>query len=236
MPTAVVDGIPTRYEVTGVGPAAADVLPGRVRLRRWRTGRTVGIYRRLTLLEHLSASATPASPSTGASPAQSGGRVERITWARLRRRRAAGCSTTSASSAAHLMGGCVGLLDRRPRSASATRSACEHGAVLAGRRRAVPDEAARPVRAAPGVRRRARAGRGGRAGQQSGRRLQRGPAGRAVGQRASAPTRRSPPRTRARRGPLPACMVAGLVAAHVRPRHGAGRRSRRTCCCSTCRR
>ena len=52
MPTAVVDGIPTRYEVTGDGPPLLMFSPGGFdsTLESWRT---VGIYRRLNLLEHL---------------------------------------------------------------------------------------------------------------------------------------------------------------------------------------
>ncbi|MFD0509113.1 alpha/beta fold hydrolase [Streptomyces chiangmaiensis] len=52
MPTAVIDGIPTRYEVTGSGPPLLMFSPGGFdsSLEGWRT---VGVYRRLRLLDHL---------------------------------------------------------------------------------------------------------------------------------------------------------------------------------------
>ncbi len=53
MPTAVADGIRTRYEVTGDGPPLLMFSPGGFdsTLESWRT---VGIYKRLNLLDHLS--------------------------------------------------------------------------------------------------------------------------------------------------------------------------------------
>ena len=52
MPTAVADGIRTRYEVTGDGPPLLMFSPGGFdsTLESWRS---VGIYQRLNLLEHL---------------------------------------------------------------------------------------------------------------------------------------------------------------------------------------
>ncbi|MPZ97699.1 MAG: alpha/beta hydrolase, partial [Propionibacteriales bacterium] len=57
MPSAVIDGITTRYEVAGSGPPLLMFSPGGFdsSLESWRT---VGIYRRLNLLEHLSAKYT----------------------------------------------------------------------------------------------------------------------------------------------------------------------------------
>ena len=51
--TAVIDGITTRYEVAGSGPPLLMFSPGGFdsSLEAWRT---VGVYRRLNLLEHLS--------------------------------------------------------------------------------------------------------------------------------------------------------------------------------------
>ena len=79
MPTAVVDGIPTRYEVTGDGPPLLMFSPGGFdsTLESWRT---VGIYQRLNLLTHLEQRYTCITFDRRES-GHSGGRVERISWA-----------------------------------------------------------------------------------------------------------------------------------------------------------
>ena len=97
MPTAVIDGIATHYEISGRRPAAAAVLTGRVQ-------RDPG---QLDVVQHLRAaragwttspSPTPACCSTGASQARpaaaSSGSPGRTT-----RPRARACSTISASPA-----------------------------------------------------------------------------------------------------------------------------------------
>lgn len=107
MPTdfAVVDGIRTRYEVTGSGPALLMFSPGGFdsTLEAWRT---VGVYKRLNLLEHLSRSYTCITFDRRES-GQSGGRVERISWDDYVAQ-AAGLLDHLDVERAHLMGGCVG--------------------------------------------------------------------------------------------------------------------------------
>ncbi len=105
MPTAVVDGIPTRYEMVGDGPPLLMFSPGGFdsTLESWRT---VGIYRRLRLLDHLTSSYTCITFDRRES-GQSGGRVERLSWAHYV---AQGASLLDhlGFEKAHLMGGCAG--------------------------------------------------------------------------------------------------------------------------------
>ena len=102
---AVVDGIRTRYEVTGDGPALLMFSPGGFdsTLEAWRT---VGIYKRLNLLEHLSSRYTCITFDRRES-GQSGGRVERISWDDYVAQ-ASGLLDHLDVDRAHLMGGCVG--------------------------------------------------------------------------------------------------------------------------------
>ena len=192
VPTAVVDGIPTRYEVTGDGPPLLMFSPGGFdsTLESWRT---VGIYQRLNLLEHLDAALhlhhlRPARVGAVRRP----GRADLV--GRLRP-----AGPRAARRARRRVGAPDGRLRRvlgggRDRR-RAPRAGALDGAVLAGRRREVPDEAALPVRAAPGLRRRARARRG--RGARPGVRRARSPRtrGSARGTACCAPTSRSPPRT-----------------------------------------
>ena len=105
MPTAVADGIRTRYEVTGDGPPLLMFSPGGFdsTLESWRT---VGIYRRLDLLDSLSQRYTCITFDRRES-GQSGGRVERISWADYVRQ-GIGLLDGLGVDSAHLMGGCVG--------------------------------------------------------------------------------------------------------------------------------
>jgi pimeloyl-ACP methyl ester carboxylesterase len=105
VPTAVIDGLPTRYEVTGSGPALLMFSPGGFdsTLESWRT---VGVYRRLNLLEHLSSRYTCITFDRRES-GQSGGRVERISWADYVAQ-GRGLLDHLGVERAHLMGGCVG--------------------------------------------------------------------------------------------------------------------------------
>ncbi|HLU59701.1 MAG TPA: alpha/beta hydrolase [Pseudonocardia sp.] len=105
MPTAIADGIPTRYEVVGSGPPLLMFSPGGFdsTLESWRT---VGIYRRLDLLEQLAARYTCITFDRRES-GRSGGRVERLTWARYVAQ-AVGLLDHLGVERAHLMGGCVG--------------------------------------------------------------------------------------------------------------------------------
>lgn len=105
MPTAVVDGIFTRYEVTGDGPSLLMFSPGGFdsTLESWRT---VGIYRRLNLLEHLAARYRCITFDRRES-GRSGGRVERVSWADYVAQ-GVGLLDHLGVERAHLMGGCVG--------------------------------------------------------------------------------------------------------------------------------
>ncbi len=102
---AVADGIRTRYEVTGDGPALLMFSPGGFdsTLEAWQT---VGIYKRLDLLQHLSRSYTCITFDRRES-GQSGGRVERLSWERYVAQ-ARGLLDHLGIERAHLMGGCVG--------------------------------------------------------------------------------------------------------------------------------
>ena len=105
MPTAVVDGISTRYEVHGEGPPLLMYSPGGFdsTLEAWRT---VGVYKRLELLAHLSRRYRCIVFDRRES-GQSGGRVERITWDAYVRQ-GVGLLDHLGIERAHLMGGCVG--------------------------------------------------------------------------------------------------------------------------------
>ncbi len=105
MPTAVADGIRTRYEVTGDGPPLLMFSPGGFdsTLESWRT---VGIYQRLNLLDHLSQRYSGITFDRRES-GQSSGRVERISWAAYVRQ-GIGLLDALGVESAHLMGGCVG--------------------------------------------------------------------------------------------------------------------------------
>ncbi|MCW2581203.1 MAG: alpha/beta hydrolase fold [Blastococcus sp.] len=105
MPTAVVDGISTRYEVCGDGPPLLMFSPGGFdsTLESWRT---VGVYRRLNLLHHLSTKYTCITFDRRES-GRSGGRLERISWAHYVRQ-GVGLLDHLGVERAHLMGGCVG--------------------------------------------------------------------------------------------------------------------------------
>jgi pimeloyl-ACP methyl ester carboxylesterase len=105
VPTAVAHGIPTRYEVAGSGPPLVMFSPGGFdsTLESWRT---IGIYRRLALLEHLTKSYTCITFDRRES-GRSGGRVERISWSHYVAQ-AVGLLDHLGIERAHLMGGCVG--------------------------------------------------------------------------------------------------------------------------------
>lgn len=105
MPFATVDGISTRYEVAGDGPPLLLFSPGgfSAALDNWRTH---GLYRRLDLLEHLTERYTCITFDKRES-GDSGGRVERITWASYAAQ-GRGLLDELGIERAHLMGGCVG--------------------------------------------------------------------------------------------------------------------------------
>jgi pimeloyl-ACP methyl ester carboxylesterase len=105
MPTAVVDGIATRYEVIGSGPPFLMYAPGgfNATVEAWST---LGIYAKIRLLDHL-----PKRFSCivfdRRECGQSGGRVERVTWAHYVAQ-GKGLLDHLGIARAHLMGGCMG--------------------------------------------------------------------------------------------------------------------------------
>ena len=105
MPTAIIDGIATRYEVAGSGPPLLMFSPGgfNATLDNWTAH---GIYRRLNLLEHLTASYTCITFDRRES-GLSGGRVERLGWGDYAAQ-GKGLLEHLDIGRAHLMGGCVG--------------------------------------------------------------------------------------------------------------------------------
>ncbi|HLI37560.1 MAG TPA: alpha/beta hydrolase [Streptosporangiaceae bacterium] len=105
MPTAVIDGIATRYEVTGSGPPLLMFSPGgfNAALENWSS---LGIYRRLRLLDHLTAAYTCITFDRRES-GLSGGRVERVTWADYAAQ-GRGLLDHLGIGRSHLMGGCAG--------------------------------------------------------------------------------------------------------------------------------
>jgi pimeloyl-ACP methyl ester carboxylesterase len=105
VPSTVADGITTRFEVAGSGPPLLLFSPGGFdsTMESWKT---VGIYRRLNLLEHLTRHYTCITFDRRES-GHSGGRVERITWGDYVAQ-AIGLLDHLGIERAHLMGGCVG--------------------------------------------------------------------------------------------------------------------------------
>jgi len=106
MPTAIVDGITTRYEVTGSGPPILMYSPAGfdATLDKWRTQ---GIYAKIKLLDHLPKHYTCITfdrRETG----QSGGRVERISWASYVAQ-GLGLLDHLMIARAHILGGCMGV-------------------------------------------------------------------------------------------------------------------------------
>lgn len=105
MPTAVVDGITTRYQVTGSGPALLMYSPGGFdsRLENWSS---LGAYRRLDLLPRLASRYTCITFDRRES-GRSGGRVERLGWSGYVAQ-GKGLLDHLGFDRAFLMGGCVG--------------------------------------------------------------------------------------------------------------------------------
>jgi pimeloyl-ACP methyl ester carboxylesterase len=105
VPTAVVDGISTRYEVTGSGEPLLMYSPGGfdAKLENWSS---FSIYARLGLLDALSRRYTCITFDRRES-GRSGGRIERIGWADYVAQ-GVGLLDHLGIDRAHLMGGCVG--------------------------------------------------------------------------------------------------------------------------------
>jgi pimeloyl-ACP methyl ester carboxylesterase len=106
MPTATIDGITTRYEVIGNGPPLLMYAPGgfNASIETWNTQ---GVYAKIKLLDHL-----PKQYSCivfdRRECGQSGGRVERLTWAHFVAQ-GKGLLDHLKIERAHIMGGCMGV-------------------------------------------------------------------------------------------------------------------------------
>ncbi len=105
MPSTLIDGIQTHYEVRGSGPALLMFSPGGfdATLEKWST---LGVYAKIKLLEHLPRRYSCVMfdrRETGLS----GGRVERITWQRYVAQ-GKGLLDHLGIARAHLLGGCMG--------------------------------------------------------------------------------------------------------------------------------
>ena len=105
MATAIIDGISTRYEVMGSGPPLLMYAPGGfdATIEKWSS---LGVYARVKLLDHLPKKYT-CILFDRRECGQSGGRVERVTWADYVRQ-GAGLLDHLKFERAHIMGGCMG--------------------------------------------------------------------------------------------------------------------------------
>jgi len=105
MATAIIDGIVTRYEVTGAGPSLLMYAPGGFNavIETWTTQ---GVYAQIKLLDHLPKHYTCITFDRREC-GQSGGRVERVTWADYVAQ-GKGLLDHLEIERAHIMGGCMG--------------------------------------------------------------------------------------------------------------------------------
>src|SRR4030088_1665420 len=105
MATAIIDGIPTRYEVVGSGPPLLMYAPGgfAATIETWSTQ---GVYAKIKLLEPLPKKYTCVLFDRREC-GQSGGRVERVTWAHYVTQ-GKGLLDHLGVARAHIMGGCMG--------------------------------------------------------------------------------------------------------------------------------
>jgi pimeloyl-ACP methyl ester carboxylesterase len=105
MATAIIDGLSTRYEVIGSGPPILMYAPAGfdATLDKWSTQ---GVYAKIKLLDHLPKKYT-CIVFDRRECGQSGGRVERITWAHFVAQ-GKGLLDHLGIKRAHIMGGCMG--------------------------------------------------------------------------------------------------------------------------------
>src|SRR5580693_1556937 len=105
MATAIIDGITTRYEATGSGPPLLMYAPAGfdATLDKWATQ---GVYAKTKLIDHLQRKYT-CIIFDRRECGQSGGRVERVTWAHYVAQ-GKGLLDHLKVQRAHIMGGCMG--------------------------------------------------------------------------------------------------------------------------------
>jgi pimeloyl-ACP methyl ester carboxylesterase len=105
MATAIIDGLATRYEVIGSGPPLLMYAPAGfdATLDKWSTQ---GVYAKIKLLDHLPKTYT-CIVFDRRECGQSGGRVERMTWAHYVAQ-GKGLLDHLNIKRAHIMGGCMG--------------------------------------------------------------------------------------------------------------------------------
>jgi pimeloyl-ACP methyl ester carboxylesterase len=105
MPSAVIDGIATHYEIVGSGPPLLMYAPGGFNavVETWST---LGIYGKIKLLEHLPKQFT-CILFDRRECGRSGGRVECVTWTHYVAQ-GKGLLDHLRISRAHLIGGCMG--------------------------------------------------------------------------------------------------------------------------------
>jgi pimeloyl-ACP methyl ester carboxylesterase len=105
MPSALIDGIRTQYEVLGEGPPLLMFSPGGfdATLAKWTS---LGVYARVRLLDHLQ-SRYQCIVFDRRETGRSGGRVERITWDDYAAQ-GKGLLEHLGIERAHLLGGCMG--------------------------------------------------------------------------------------------------------------------------------
>ena len=106
MAEVVIDGIRTRYEVIGAGPPLLMYSPGGfdATVEKWSTQ---GVYTRIRLLDHLPKKYR-CIVFDRRECGQSGGRVERVTWAHYVAQ-GKGLLDHLNIKRAHLMGACMGV-------------------------------------------------------------------------------------------------------------------------------
>jgi len=105
MPSTVIDGITTHYDVIGSGPPVLMFAPGGfdATIEKWTTQ---GIYARLRPVEHLSTQYSCIVFDRRES-GESGGRVEAIAWAHYAAQ-GKGLLDHLGIARAHLLGACMG--------------------------------------------------------------------------------------------------------------------------------
>ncbi len=105
MAAVTIDGITTHYERIGSGPPLLMLSPGgfNATADKWRT---LGVYARIKLLDHLPQKYT-CIIFDRRECGQSGGRIERVTWNHFARQ-AMGLLHHLGIERAHVIGGCMG--------------------------------------------------------------------------------------------------------------------------------